>query len=147
MSTALNSHSEELRCAAEAFFADVAANTPARHILSHFSTTAPIAFAHAPAHLQHTFPIAGLNAVRSYFDLIATHFTRKAMTKHEQHIDPEHARVVVRASIQWQWKRSGRSWTEDFILTLDYDDNLKVTSFVISTESDDSTCVMWAVDT
>jgi hypothetical protein len=50
----------------------------------------------------------------------------------------------------WTWKRSGRSWREDFTCTLVFEDSdpaaLRILSFMVITESAPGTCVMHAVD-
>lgn len=136
---------QQLRDAADELFADMAAGIPPLVLISHFSTTQMVFFEHSPIN-AYNFPLTGLNAVRSYFDLLATHWTRHDMQKHECCVYFESKQVIVRASVRWKWKISGNTWQEDFTCTLDFDDHLKVKSFVIKTSSAENTCVMRAVD-
>lgn len=68
------------------------------------------------------------------------------MQTHEARAYEEKQRVVFCASVRWKWKISGRSWTEVFTCTLDYDEHLKIKNFFVRTESDAKTCLMLAVD-
>lgn len=89
----------------------------------------------------------GSNAIRSYFDLLATHWTRSnARIRATTQIDEPNRRVVVSASVDWAWRKSGRKWTEDFTWTLDFDENLEIISFIIRTVSGPGTCIMRAID-
>jgi hypothetical protein len=91
-------------------------------------------------------PLIGLNAVRSYFDLLSMHYTRLRMTTHSTHASPETGRVIATASILWKWNKSGKQWIEDVECTLDFDEHLRVKTFLVKTLSADDTCVMRAVD-
>ncbi|KIM40946.1 hypothetical protein M413DRAFT_445721 [Hebeloma cylindrosporum] len=141
--------SEQLRASSESFFAAFASNKPPIKMLCYFSTTSPVIIQHAPESCPHpqTSRLIGSNAIRSYFDLLATHWTRSnARTRAPTQIDERNRRVVVFASIDWAWKKSGRKWTEDFTWTLDFDESLNIVSFVIRTVSGPGTCVMRAID-
>jgi hypothetical protein len=88
----------------------------------------------------------GLNAVRSYFDLLATHWTRSDMQSQFVSADLDARRITFTGSVTWTWKKSGRSWREDFSCTVAFDEALKITHFGVRTESDTKTCIMRAVD-
>ncbi|KAJ6622625.1 hypothetical protein B0H10DRAFT_892974 [Mycena sp. CBHHK59/15] len=138
---------KQLLFAAEAFFLDLSANTPSKILIAHFSSTKEVVIQHAPALCPHPYTsrLTGLNAVRSYFDLIATNWLRsETQIRSQTAIEPR--QVAVKASVRWTWRESGRSWTEDFLCILDYDDNLKIMSMIIQTESEPGTCVMRAID-
>ncbi|TFK34750.1 hypothetical protein BDQ12DRAFT_337022 [Crucibulum laeve] len=138
----------ELLATSDAFFTALANNTASVALLSYFSSTHLVSIQHAPAKCPHpqTSRLTGSNAIRSYFDLLATHWVRLGMTRHSQRADAEARRVIVSASVIWKWKRSGRKWTEDFTCTLEFDESLKIVNLVIKTEGAPSTCVMRAVD-
>ncbi|KAL0946787.1 hypothetical protein HGRIS_012960 [Hohenbuehelia grisea] len=136
----------QLEAATDAFFSDlVVTPAPSRILLSYFSTSEHVVFEHAPRQARRS-PLYGLNAVRSYFDLLATHWTRYDGVRHRTDVYEGANRVVIFASVHWQWRTSGRSWREDFTCTLEFDDHLKIKTFVILTESSPQTCVMHAVD-
>ncbi|KAJ7250040.1 hypothetical protein B0H12DRAFT_1052525 [Mycena haematopus] len=138
---------QQLLFAAEMLFLDLSANTSSNIVISHFSSTKEVVIQHAPALCPHphTSRLTGLNAVRSYFDLIATHWLRSD-TKIRTRTIVEPNQVAVSASVQWTWRSSGRSWREDFLCTLDYDDNLKVIGMIVETTSPSGTCIMRAID-
>ncbi|KAF8157952.1 hypothetical protein B0H34DRAFT_706900 [Crassisporium funariophilum] len=139
----------QLKAASEAFFDAFSSNTTPINLLSYFSTTCPIILQHAPANCPHphTSRLVGGNALRSYFDLLATHWSRSdAKIRHAPQADADTRSVVLGASITWMWRKSGRKWTEDFTWTLEFDDALKIVSFVARTVSGPGTCVMRAVD-
>ena len=138
---------ESLQSAADALFAELARSDSSTALLSYFSRTEIVNLSVAsgfngepPLHLT------GLNGVRSYFDLVATHWKRSKMRLHHRHVCPDALRVVLSASVTWTWKESGKSWREDFTCTLDYDDQILVKGFAIQTESGQQTCLMFAVD-
>ena len=133
-------------CAANNLFAAIAANTPPVLLLAHFSRTELVVLDHTPICSPHAYPATGLNAVRSYFDLLTTHWICQSIQRHEMLARPECRQVVAKASIIWTWRHSGRSWKEDFTCTLNYDDQLRVKHFFVRTTSPPSTCVMMAVD-
>ena len=134
--------------AASSFFNDFSQTATPATLLLHFSTTQPIAIQHAPALSQngHNSPLLGPNAVRSYFDLLATHWTRAPVAVNHTEADLVTNTVTADASITWTWRRSRRRWREDFICVLTYDDSLKITSLNLQTVSDPETCLMNAVD-
>jgi hypothetical protein len=142
--------SEQLIDACNCFFTALSNNTPPLALLHHFSTTHPVSIQHCPARCPHPHAsiLRGPNAVRSYFDILATHWTRSNLTSHAVSADPMTRRVVVTGSVIWTWKRSGRSWQEDFTCTLAFDDSdaLKITNFIVLTESGPGTCVLRAID-
>ena len=135
----------QLLAATHAFLADIAAETSSVCLLSHFSTTQQVSFNHSPEE-NGTNSLTGLNAVRSYFDLLATHWTRHDVKEHHIAVYPEFQRVILKASVRWVWKASGRGWREEFTCTIDYDDHVKVKRLAVRTDSPPSTCVMRAVD-
>jgi hypothetical protein len=140
---------QNLRASSQAFFDAFCSNTPSIKMLHYFSTTSPAAIQHTPLECPHPYAskLSGSNAIRSYFDLLATHWTRSgAHIRDELEVDASNRRVVIPASVTWTWKKSGRQWREDFTWTLDYDESLKISSFVIRTMSGPGTCVMRAVD-
>ncbi|KAJ6585471.1 hypothetical protein B0H19DRAFT_981654 [Mycena capillaripes] len=138
---------QQLLFAAEVLFLDLSAATPSDILIGHFSSTKEVVIQHAPALCPHPFTsrLTGLNAVRSYFDLLATHWIRSDTKIHTRSVVDTN-QVAVNASVQWTWRSSGRSWREDFLCTLDYDDNLKIVGMIVATESAPGTCVMRAVD-
>jgi len=140
---------QKLRVCSEAFFDAFAANTPPIKMLQHFSTTSPTFVQHTPVECPHPLSsrVAGINAVRSYFDLLATHWTRSgASIRDELEVDAVNRRVTIPASVTWKWRQSGRAWREDFTWTLGFDESFKISSFIVRTMSGGGTCVMRAVD-
>lgn len=137
-----------LRDSTDAFFTALAANRPPLKLLAYFSTTSPVSIQHAPRTCPHpsSSRLHGLNAVRSYFDLLATHWERIALTRHSSSVSAASRSVTISATVTWRWKKSGRSWNEDFTCTLEFDDHFKISHFFVTTESNPSTCVMRAVD-
>lgn len=139
---------KRLAFAADALFTDLGANSPPYIVLSHFSRAYPVVIQHAPitCPLAASTMLTGINAVRSYFDLLATHWNRSDPQRHSLVVHEDTRQVVVTASVTWTWKASGKSWREDFTCTLGFDENCKVISFVMKTTSGPGTCVMRAVD-
>ncbi|KAJ7606573.1 hypothetical protein DFH06DRAFT_240254 [Mycena polygramma] len=138
---------QQLLFAAEVLFLDLSETTPTSILIGHFSASSEVVIQHTPALCPHPFTsrVTGLNAVRSYFDLLATHWTRSDGQIHTRTVVGTY-QVAVNASVRWTWRCSGRSWREDFLCTLEYDDNLKIVSMIIATNSPPGTCVMRAVD-
>ncbi|KAJ7490556.1 hypothetical protein FB451DRAFT_621919 [Mycena latifolia] len=138
---------QQLLFAAEVLFLDLGASTPSDILVTHFSSTNDVVIQHAPALCPHphTSRVTGLNAVRSYFDLLATHWMRSNSEVHAKTVVDAY-RVAVTASVQWTWRLSGRSWREEFLCTLEYDDHLKIVAMIVETNSPPGTCVMRAVD-
>ncbi|KAJ8482506.1 hypothetical protein ONZ45_g14931 [Pleurotus djamor] len=135
---------DHLRRAADAFLADLR-SAHSVVVLNHFSTTELITFDHSPRDSYHSI-LYGVNAVRSYLDLIATHWTCHDLIRHHMEVSLESKQVVVTASATWKWKKSKKSWKEDFTCTLTYDESMKIRTFVIRTDSAPETCVMRAVE-
>ncbi|KAF8908679.1 hypothetical protein CPB85DRAFT_774213 [Mucidula mucida] len=128
-------------------------NTSSNERLSYFSKSHSITIQHSyegcPSPSMYRF--TGVNAVRSYFDLIATHYDCTPLRLHSVPIrtrTTEEAtwQTFIEATVLWTWKSSGLTWQEDFICTLDLDAGLKVASLVILTTSGEDTCLMRAVD-
>lgn len=136
---------EQLLKAAQAFFNDLGANRSSADLLHYFSDTDLIRLSHSPVD-TYTFPLTGIQAVRSYFDLLSTHWTRDEINLHNISASVDDQQVIVNASVKWKWKYSGRSWTEAFTCTLDYDECLRIKAFIVQTNSAPETCVMRAVD-
>lgn len=134
--------------ATDAFFAALATNTAPMTLLTYFSSTYLVIIQHAPSTCPYpkSSRLTGLNAIRSYFDLLATHWTRSDMQKHSVQANTTDRTVVVKASVTWMWKKSRRSWREEFTCTLGYDEHCKIVSFIVRTESGPGTCIMRAVD-
>ncbi|KAJ7019425.1 hypothetical protein C8F04DRAFT_334476 [Mycena alexandri] len=139
---------QQLLFAAEVLFLDLASDASSNILVRHFSSTEEVVLQHAPALCQHphTSRVTGMNAVRSYFDLLATHWLRSETKLHSQRVVEGCSKVTVTASVKWTWRLSGRSWREDFSCTLEYDDHLKVVQMIIETNSPQGTCVMRAID-
>jgi hypothetical protein len=135
---------DQLTVATKELLTAICARTPPLRLLSHFSRTELVVIDHTPINAPHAYPATGLNAVRSYFDLLSTHWTCKSFERHETNVFPEAQQVVTKASVIWTWKHSGRSWTEEFTCTFDFDDQLKVKRFLVRTTSPPGTCVMMA---
>lgn len=141
----------QLLHAADALFTDLGANAPPLTLMSHFSLNQPISVQHCPKECPNpqTSKLVGWGAVRSYFDLLVMNWDRsepdrKTITAYE-----DRREVIIRASIRWTWKASGRSWVEEFTARLKYDDDIdhpRVVEFLIRTESESGTCAMRAVD-
>ncbi|KXN82342.1 hypothetical protein AN958_02672 [Leucoagaricus sp. SymC.cos] len=138
----------QLLATTDAFFKALAANQPPLKLLGFFSTANPVSVQHVPRTCPHphTSRLHGLNAVRSYFDLLATHWERSAITQHSRNVTSSSRTVTTTASVTWRWKKSGRMWNEDFTCALEFDDHLKICHFLVTTESGPSTCVMRATD-
>jgi len=133
----------------DAFFKDFANNVSPLLMLVHFSNTSPVVLQHGPKTCPYPFRwrVAGLNAVRSYFDLIATTWSRSGVKICEPpKIDANSRHAIVELSADWTWRKSGRTWTEDFTWDLEFDEGMKITNFVVRTTSDPATCLMRAVD-
>ncbi|PPQ71817.1 hypothetical protein CVT26_007732 [Gymnopilus dilepis] len=140
---------QQLRASTNAFFDAFSSNNPPLKMLSFFSTTSPVIIQHAPATCPHphTSRLDGSNAIRSYFDVLATHFVRSdAKILSPLQVDLNKRRANLTASVTWKWKKSGRKFVEEFTWTLDYDEGLRIVSFVIRTVSGPGTCVMRAID-
>ena len=139
----------QLLSATDAFLGALAANTTPLALLAFFSSAHPVTLQHAPAQCPNaqSARFTGLNAVRSYFDLLATNWTRTAVrVRSGPQLFGDRRRTVIGASVTWAWRQSGRRWTEDFTCTLDFDDTFKIVSFLVATESGPGTCVMTAKD-
>ncbi|KAG6845066.1 hypothetical protein H0H87_001128 [Tephrocybe sp. NHM501043] len=118
-------------------------------MLNFFSTIYPVTIQHYPSSSTHPHSsvLRGPNAVRSYFDLLATHWTRTAVHKRTIDVNPFTRTVVFEGSVTWKWKKSGRSWVEEFTCTLLFDELLKIVSYAVRTDSPLKTCLMRAKDT
>ncbi|KAF9026464.1 hypothetical protein BDZ89DRAFT_1134766 [Hymenopellis radicata] len=138
----------QLTLAAEKLIFDIANNASSSRLLSHFSQSNNVVLQHAWSTCQNpnSYRFTGLNAVRSYFDLLSTHYERSCMMQHAIHVNDSTGRVVVAASVKWTWRSSRHHWQEDYTCYIDYDATLKVVSFIVVTTSAESTCVMRAVD-
>ncbi|KAI5897024.1 uncharacterized protein SCHCODRAFT_02493357 [Schizophyllum commune H4-8] len=97
--------------------ADLARGAPTATLLAHFSTLHEPILQHAPAGCPLRGGIEsrmrGLNAVRSYFDLLATHFNFHGM---EEDVDikrvwAEPVRRAAKAQVhaRWRWRTRGQS--------------------------------------
>lgn len=130
------------------FFNALASNASSPVLLSHFSTSQEVTVQHYPAACPNprSSLLRGPNAIRSYFDLLATHWTRSNLVQHSIVSDPDARTVVTNASVTWKWRKSGHQWTEDFLCTLTFDDALQIVSLTVRTDSGPTTCVMRAVD-
>ncbi|KAF4617626.1 hypothetical protein D9613_006223 [Agrocybe pediades] len=140
---------QELLDASRRFFDAFAASQGSSQMLKFFSTTSAAVIQHAPASCPHPYTsrLSGSNAVRSYFDLLGTHWTRSSVKLASAlEVDASKRRVSVTAESTWTWKRSGRKFREEFTWTIDYDESMKIVSFIIRTLSGPGTCVMRAVD-
>jgi hypothetical protein len=135
-----------LQSAAKSLLADIAAQKPTLSLLSHFSTTQTVTLQHDFIHSATPYPFVGLHAVRSYFDLLALHWTRDDMQLYQCDVYADKLRVVIKASVQWTWRASKQSWREVFTCTLDFDELLKVKGFVVESSPPESSCVMLATD-
>ena len=133
------------------FLQALSTSTPPLALLTHFSTTSQISILHYPSTCPHPSSslLLGPNAIRSYFDLLATHWTRSNLSAPHNliHADPDTRTVTLAgSSIRWTWRANGRSWTEEFTCILGFDEFAKITRFEVRTESEPGTCVMCAVD-
>jgi len=140
---------EQLLAATDRYLAAFANNkTHPLTLLSYFSTTSPISIQHCPATCPHpqSSLLRGPNAIRSYFDLLATHWTRTCVHHSTLQADASTRTIVFEGSVTWTWKKSGRSWVEEFTCTLTFDDLFKIVSFAVRTDSAVKTCVMRAKD-
>ncbi|KAG6917305.1 hypothetical protein DXG01_003146 [Tephrocybe rancida] len=140
---------EQLLVVTDRYLAAFANNkTHPLFLLTFFSTISPVTIQHYPSTSTHPQAslLRGPNAVRSYFDLLATHWTRTAVHKRAIDVDPFTRTVVFEGSITWKWKKSGRSWVEDFTCTIAFDELLKIVSYAVRTNSPLKTCLMRAKD-
>ncbi|KAG6827510.1 hypothetical protein H0H92_011482 [Tricholoma furcatifolium] len=140
---------EQLLAATDRYLAAFANDkTHPLFMLAFFSTTSPVTIQHYPASSTHpqSAILRGPNAVRSYFDLLATHWTRSAMYQRTIHVDPLARTVIFEGSVKWKWRKSGRSWVEDFTCTLIFDELLKIVTYAVRTDSAVKTCLMRAKD-
>ncbi|GLB38733.1 hypothetical protein LshimejAT787_0505980 [Lyophyllum shimeji] len=140
---------ERLLAATDRYLAAFADNkTHPLTLLSYFSTTSPISIQHYPDACSHpqSSLLRGPNAIRSYYDLLATHFTRTCGHRHTLQVDACTRTVIFEGSVTWTWKRSGRSWVEEFTCTLVFDELLKIVSVAVRTDSAVKTCVLRAKD-
>lgn len=135
-----------LQSAAESLFADISAHKSPQALLSHFSTTDNVLLQHDYVHSPEPVAFTGLHAVRSYFDLLAMNWTRDDMKLHECTVISTESKVVMKANVRWTWRKSKRSWREEFTCTLHFDENKKVKGFVVKTDPPKASCVMHAVD-
>ncbi|KAF5311566.1 hypothetical protein D9611_009506 [Ephemerocybe angulata] len=138
-----------LRMAVDAFFEGLCAKQTTAQRLEYFSTTEALILQHSPAICPSiaAFRVTGQNAVRSYFDILSTHWHRENLQLRGAPLVDVHSRSAsYDASITWIWRRSGRRWTEEFNCAITFDDNLKVVSLIIRTDSAPETCVMNAKD-
>lgn len=144
------SKQDQLIHAANSFLAALSNPTRnSRMLLSYFSTRQTVTLDHSPSvtqYPQYSAPFIGLSAVRSYFDLIAMHYTVVSVATHSFQAFASQSRVVSISSIQWRWRSSGNTWTEDVSCTFEYDEQLKLKSFIVKTQSAEDTCVLRAVD-
>lgn len=138
----------QLTLAAEKLLFDISTNAPASRLLNHFSTTHNVVLQHSfsTCATPQAYRFTGLTAVRSYFDLLATHYERACVGQQIALVSEAGGRVIVDGSTKWTWKRSRREWQEDYRVYVDFDAALKVVSYVVVTTSPEGTCVMRAVD-
>lgn len=136
-----------LRAAAEAFLADISADKSSSDLLVHFSLLNDTLVQHDHIHNLKPVPFLGLNAIRSYFDLLHIYFVRDDMWLHEFTVLKEESKVVVKASVRWTWRMSKRSWIEDFSCEIILDPGYKVKELRVQTSSPRTTCALYATDT
>ena len=138
----------DLLAVTDAFLRALSESRSQKTLLAFFSTTSPVSIQHAPRVCPnpHTSRLHGHNAIRSYFDLLDTHWYMIAIKQHSKNVVTGSRTVTISASVTWRWKKSGRTWNEDFTCTLVFDDHSKISRFFIATESDPTTCVMRAID-
>jgi hypothetical protein len=162
---------DDLLGSAKRLFSDLASNAGSTALLSHFSSNHQITLRHCATEdmvdgqgnnatfpltstrspCTSTYVLTGHNAVRSYFDMICTHWTRSRVEVHHTSYSlPKYPnrppQVVIDFSITWTWNRSGHSWTEDCTMTIDFDDSAKMVNMLCQTTSGRETCVMHATD-
>ncbi|KAF8906335.1 hypothetical protein CPB85DRAFT_892234 [Mucidula mucida] len=138
----------QLTLAAEKLIFDISTNVSTSRILSHFSQNNNVIMQHSWSTCPNpnSYRFTGLNAVRSYFDLLSTHYERSSLMQHSIHVVESTGCVIITASVQWTWKSSRHQWQEDYTCYIDYDSSLHVVSFIVVTTSPDWTCVMRATD-
>jgi hypothetical protein len=147
--SSIHSQSQLLQAANRFLAALSSPSSTSRILLSFFSTIQSVTLDHSPSNThfpQYSMPFVGLHAVRSYFDLISMHYTRVSVTTHTTHVYSAYSRVAATASIVWRWNSSGHIWTEDIHCTFEFDNALKMKSFIVKTQSPENTCVLRAVD-
>ncbi|KAJ3535936.1 hypothetical protein NMY22_g6261 [Coprinellus aureogranulatus] len=135
---------EQMCLTVDAFRDALCTDRTSSQLLEYFSTSQEPVIQHAPAECPNPLSsrLAGLNAVRSYFDIQATHWRRDHIgVRNLPQLDTETRTMVVDASIVWVWRCSRRRWTEDVNCTITLDEDMKITSFIIRTESGAGTCV------
>lgn len=140
---------KQLLEAAQSFLDAFSSASPSMKLVNYFSTTMPAFIEHAPSSSCRQPPsrLIGLNALRSYFDLLSMNFKRPdVIMRGTPAVDGVARRVVIVTSTGWTWKMSGRKWTEDSTWILDFDESFKIRGFTVKTMSDPKTCVLQAVD-
>ncbi|TEB40139.1 hypothetical protein FA13DRAFT_1769742 [Coprinellus micaceus] len=133
----------------DAFRDALCTNRSSAQLLEFFSTSQAPIIQHTPADCVNPLGsrLVGLNAVRSYFDIQATHWKRDHIgLRGLPQLNPETRTAVLDASVVWVWRCSGRRWTEDVNCTITLDDDMKITSFIVRTESSPETCPWMAKD-
>lgn len=68
------------------------------------------------------------------------------MRFYECHVYADRSQVIIKASVQWTWRVSRRSWRENFTCILDFDEWLKVKGFVVKSNAPEDSCVLLAID-
>lgn len=135
--------------AVDAFRDALCTERSSSQLLEFFSTSQEPVIQHTPANCSNPLGsrLTGLNAVRSYFDIQATHWRRDHIgVRGLPQLDLEQRTMVLDASVVWVWRCSRRRWTEDVNCTITLDDDMKIVSFVIRTESGPESCVWLAKD-
>jgi hypothetical protein len=68
------------------------------------------------------------------------------MQLHGYDVYADKLQVVIKASVQWTWKVSKKSWREDFTCTIDFDELLKVKAYSVKSNPPEENCIMRAID-
>ncbi|KAL1745000.1 hypothetical protein HDZ31DRAFT_82263 [Schizophyllum fasciatum] len=149
--------------------ADLARGAPTATILAYFSALHEPVIQHAPARgpsrASPESRMYGLNAVRSYFDLLATHFDLQGMEEDVKvrrvWTEPTRRAALAEVHAGWRWRAKGqrgaagcsasgcqrppRGFNEEFELEVVFDEEMKVASFLVATTG--GLCAMEARNT
>ncbi|TFY73943.1 hypothetical protein EWM64_g10070 [Hericium alpestre] len=107
-------------------------------LLSHFSTSTE------PEVIEHGLPVlapflgrrfVGRTGARQYFTLLNSLLALKEMSYSGHIVDPTVCKVSAIGKGMWTWKNTGQTWSETFMVMLDFDEELKITRYQICADS------------
>ncbi|ESK93763.1 hypothetical protein Moror_1461 [Moniliophthora roreri MCA 2997] len=127
-----------LLSSAQSFCNSFAENKDIETITSHFTLT------HQPSVIEHGEPSlgpflgkphVGMDAIKSYFETIASLLSYENMKFSEFVVDTESSRVACKGKAKFTWKSTSESWDETFAYMLDFDDECKITDYQVWADS------------